>query len=328
MKVSVIIPCFNYGHFLPETLQSLVSQTYPNWEALVIDDGSEDSTPHLMAFWKERDPRIRYFRQEKGGVSKARNLGLTLSTGDLIQFLDADDLLSPEKIEIQVTEFRRNPGLDISYTENFYFPDGSPQLRYLDQEFTDRNWLRKFSGYGAYALENLIQNNLAVISSPMVKKELTLRFGGFSTDFSHCEDWKFWLQCALEGARIHFASHSQAFTLIRVHAKSVSQNVKIMQYGELKLRAWLERELKATSSLTEKEKNGLIWLNQSRRTLLVKHMIYLNSLTDLSHLREMKQLVPWYLLLLFYVKALNHKRKKNHKIHASHRHYPIVQRAK
>lgn len=328
MKVSVIIPCHNYGHFLPDTLHSLLSQTYPNWEALIIDDGSEDSTPHIVEYWKEKDPRIRYFRQEKEGVSKARNLGLSLSTGDLIQFLDADDLLSPEKIEIQVNEFRNHPGLDLSYTENFYFPDGNTQQLYLDQEFTNRKWLRQFSGHGAYALENLIQNNLAVISSPMIRKELALRIGGFSTDFSHCEDWKFWLQCGLEGANIHFSSHPKAYTLIRVHAKSVSQNLKNMQYGELKLRAWLDGELRVNPSLSGKEKTKLKRLNQSRRSLLVKHMIYLNSLRDRDHLMEMKRLVPWYLLLLFYIKALNHKRKNIHKIYASHRYHPIVQRTK
>ncbi|RIW13388.1 glycosyltransferase [Algoriphagus lacus] len=328
MKVSVIIPCHNYGHFLPETLNSLVLQTYPNWEALIIDDGSDDCTPHVASNWMKKDPRINYFRLEKGGVSRARNHGLSLCQGDFIQFLDADDLLSPEKIELQLAAFRKFPDLDLTYTENYYFPDEEPQLRYLDQEFTNRIWLRKFSGSAAYALENLIQNNLAVVSSPMIRKDLALATGGFSEDFAFCEDWKFWFQCVLLGAKIRFVSHPDAYTLIRVHKKSVSQNLRSMQYGEMKLRAWLEDQLKQNQYLSQREKRHLLQLNKSRKSLLVKHMIYLSPLSDLDHLIEIGKLIPWYQVLLYYLKALNRKRKNNRKTHAIHRHNHSVQRTK
>lgn len=309
MKVSIIIPCYNYGHFLAECLQSLVDQTYPNWEALVIDDGSSDSTPHVGKFWSEKDPRIQYFSIKNGGVSKARNFGLSQARGQFIQFLDADDLLSPDKMEIQLEAFRRDPKLDLTYTENFYFQDERPGLLFLDQELTDRDWMHRFSGSGAKALSHLIQNNLAVISSPILKKELAQKVGGFAQGIAHTEDWRFWIECVLNGAKIKFVSDSLAYTLIRVHSSSVSQNILRMQYGELALRAWIAKQLAGFNGISSKEKSQLLKVNFNRRTQLIKHIMYLGPINSLTHLKSMATLIPWWKVGWFYLKTLNRKRK-------------------
>lgn len=311
MKVSIIIPCYNYGHFLAECLQSLLDQTYPNWEALVIDDGSSDSTPHVGKFWAEKDPRIQYFRIKNGGVSKARNFGVSQASGQLIQFLDADDLLSPEKIEIQLESFRRNPETDLTYTENFYFPNERPDLLFLNQELTDRDWMHRFSGSGAEALSHLIQNNLAVISSPILKRELAEKVGGFPERIGHTEDWQFWIECVLQGANIRFVSDPLAFTLIRVHSGSVSQNILRMQYGELALRSWIARRLSDFAGISPKEKSWLLRINLNRRTLLIKHVMYLGPINSFTHLKSMATLIPWWKVGWFYLKMINRKRKAN-----------------
>ncbi|GMQ31551.1 glycosyltransferase family 2 protein [Algoriphagus confluentis] len=309
MKVSIIIPCYNYGHYLPDCINSILNQTYPNWEAWIIDDGSLDCTPQVGQFWAQKDSRIHYKRQKNLGVSRARNFGVELCTGELIQFLDADDLLSPEKLEVQVREFAQNKSIDISYTENFYFQDGNPNEFYLDQEFNNRDWLRRFSGSGEKALSNLILNNLAVISSPLIKKDLVLKTGGFQEKIAHTEDWQFWLQCVLAGANVKFIAHSRAYTLIRVHPRSVSQNITKMQYGELALRTWLDNELRKSEKLNHREKLILIRSNLHRKALLVKHMMYLGPLNNWNHLLEISRLIPWYKVIWFYLKALNRKRK-------------------
>ncbi|MBF1605067.1 MAG: glycosyltransferase family 2 protein, partial [Prevotella shahii] len=107
MKISVIVPCYNQEAFLDESLASVANQTYTNWECIIVDDGSTDSSALIAKAWQEKDARFKYFYQENKRVSGARNTGLTLAQGDLIQFLDGDDLLQPTKLEESVEAFKR-----------------------------------------------------------------------------------------------------------------------------------------------------------------------------------------------------------------------------
>ena len=100
--VTVIIPCFNQGHFLPAALDSVQAQTHSAWECLVVDDGSSDCTAAVAQQYSRRDKRIRLINQESRGPSAARNTGLRLARGRYLQFLDADDWIAPDKIERQL----------------------------------------------------------------------------------------------------------------------------------------------------------------------------------------------------------------------------------
>src|ERR1700749_2632679 len=96
--VSIIIPCYNYGAYLPSTLKSLQEQSFDRWECWVIDDGSTDDTREVVNNFSQSDPRFKYYHQENAGQPTARNTGLQKAHGFFIQFLDADDLLQKEKI--------------------------------------------------------------------------------------------------------------------------------------------------------------------------------------------------------------------------------------
>lgn len=103
--ISIIIPTYNRGNFLGETLDSVIAQTFQNWECIVVDDGSTDFTNELLEFYCERDPRITYHLRPKNrikGANTCRNYGFELSKGEYIQFLDSDDLISTNKLEEQV----------------------------------------------------------------------------------------------------------------------------------------------------------------------------------------------------------------------------------
>jgi len=119
-KVSVIIPCYNQGDYIGETLQSLQSQYYSNWECVVIDDGSTDNTVAVVDDFCQKDSRILLFSKSNGGSASARNFGLTKVSGDYIQFLDADDLLDELKFQKQV-ELMERLALDVSYTDYSFF---------------------------------------------------------------------------------------------------------------------------------------------------------------------------------------------------------------
>jgi glycosyltransferase involved in cell wall biosynthesis len=100
--ISIIIPCYNQGEFLDETLKSVLKQTYTNWECIIVNDGSSDDTEVIAEKWIEKDSRFIYLNKENGGVSSSRNLGIEKAKGDFIQFLDADDLLADNKIAISI----------------------------------------------------------------------------------------------------------------------------------------------------------------------------------------------------------------------------------
>ena len=103
--VSVIIPCYDQAHFLRESIESALGQTYPHCEVLVVDDGSTDTTAQVAAAY----PAVHYIRQENSGVSAARNAGLKQSRGEYLVFLDADDRLLPRALEIGVDSLRQHP---------------------------------------------------------------------------------------------------------------------------------------------------------------------------------------------------------------------------
>ena len=103
--VSVLVPCFNQGRYLMDALRSILFQTYSHHEILVIDDGSTDDTREVAA----RFDKVKYFYQENRGLASARNAGIRESKGDLLVFLDADDLLSPSALQIGVGELMAHP---------------------------------------------------------------------------------------------------------------------------------------------------------------------------------------------------------------------------
>jgi glycosyltransferase involved in cell wall biosynthesis len=108
--VSVVIPTFNYGHLVGEAVESVLAQTYPHVETIVVDDGSTDDTRQRLARYGDR---IRYHYQPNAGLSAARNTGIELAQGELIAFLDSDDAFHPRKLEIQVDWMQRHPSIGL-----------------------------------------------------------------------------------------------------------------------------------------------------------------------------------------------------------------------
>lgn len=125
--VSVIMPSWNTGKFIAESIQSVIDQTYENWELIIVDDCSTDNTDEVVA--KFRDKRIRYFKNEKNsGAALSRNRALREARGEWIAFLDSDDLWNPDKLEHQIN-FMNEHGYTLSYTEYEKIDEESKPLR-------------------------------------------------------------------------------------------------------------------------------------------------------------------------------------------------------
>lgn len=122
-KVSIIIPCYNQAQYLPDAVESVVNQTYKDWECIIVNDGSPDNTSKaarkLMA--KYHDRRIIFLEKENGGLADARNFGIKNSHGKYILPLDADDKIHPEILQKTVTLLETHPEVAIAYTDPLHF---------------------------------------------------------------------------------------------------------------------------------------------------------------------------------------------------------------
>ena len=143
--ISIIIPCYNQVAFLPETLQSVLDQSYEHWECIIVNDGSLDNTEEVALEWCQKDSRFNYLKKENGGLSSARNAGLKIAKGEYIQFLDSDDILEKDKLLQQSSFFQTNIDIIVSGYRYFESSEGISKLRI-------------FGRYGALP-ENVITSN-------------------------------------------------------------------------------------------------------------------------------------------------------------------------
>lgn len=225
--VSIIVPCYNQAQYLDECLNSVLDQTYPNWECIIVNDGSPDNTEEVAMKWTNKDERFKYLYKTNGGLSSARNFGLQHSSGQYILFLDSDDLIEIKKLEQHMFMFVQEPTVDVTISGYRYFEDGSNVLTIMGRNnFAPEVFILKEDS-DIIPLFNC--RNPFVISAPIYKKELIEKVGFFDVQLSSLEDWDFNLRCALKGAIFHHIGYSiHSKTLIRLHNASMMRNYQVM----------------------------------------------------------------------------------------------------
>lgn len=227
-RISVIIPCFNYDHFLDEALTSLESQTYRDWECIIIDDGSTDNTAEVARIRAERDSRFRYFHQAHRGLCAARNAGIAQSRGEFLQFLDADDFLASSKFETQLSRFEKEPQADIVYG-NFCFtsPDASERWRW------GKVRVRLKDDALGDLLANTGKNLMIPIHALLFRRSCFERWGWWDENLGTNEDGEIKIRFAALGAR--FACDDVIVAAYRKHGNSVAADPTNMRRGFLGL---------------------------------------------------------------------------------------------
>lgn len=196
--VSVIIPAYNAEKYIAEAIESVLAQTYPEVECIVVDDGSTDRTGEIV---RSYGSRVQYISQDNAERSTARNNGILHAKGDYISFLDADDYQAPEKIRDQVDLLEVHPEYDAVYSKVMYFRDNGSRSFYS---------IRRISPIGDIVKE-LILSNFITIHSPLFRKSAVNRIGGFDPAISRYEDWDFLLRLAFTGSRFAFIDKFHAF---------------------------------------------------------------------------------------------------------------------
>lgn len=241
--ISVIVPTYNYGRFIGGAIESLRAQTRPDWECVVVDDGSTDDTAEVVAGFAARDPRVRLLRQENRRQAAARNNGLRHSSGRYVQFLDADDLIEPRKLELQAEHLERHPGAGIVYGDARFFPTEDPGARLHTMYGEDRPWQPGLSGEGAEVLLPLLRHNSVMIGATLVRREVVERVGAFDEELPAIEDWHYWLRCAAAGVRFDYRDAPGTLSLIRSHPVSWSKDERRNAAAEVLMRRKLRRAL-------------------------------------------------------------------------------------
>lgn len=276
-KVSIIIPCYNQSAFLEHCLNSVLNQTFQDWECLLINDGSTDNTEEICKKWLEKDVRFFYFKKENQGVTKTRDFGLDNAKGDWIQFLDADDILATNKLEKSL-QFSNQANIIIS---NFGMLFGNQ----ITAPFCDLT---------AYEInfENLVSKwdidfNLP-IHCPLIKKELIDKTR-FKSSFKANEDWVFWLEIFhKKEINLHFIDEQLAF--YRHNSEGASKNLSSVfqdnynvnefvfdQYGDDAKRLVFQRINRQNLQLKTTNLEQKSYIRQLQNTKVLKLYLYLRK---------------------------------------------------
>lgn len=183
-KVSIILPTFNRADFLSRALDSVRSQSFREWECIVVDDGSTDETAELLASASREDVRLRPIRLSHGGLpGRTRNAGLNASRGEFVAFLDDDDLWLPHKLETQVSLFEAQPEIAMTFSRVERFGDATgPWPRRLPERLS---------------LRHLLASNPVACSTVVVRQSVLERTGPFDESLRVAEDFELWIRIAL-----------------------------------------------------------------------------------------------------------------------------------
>jgi glycosyltransferase involved in cell wall biosynthesis len=281
--VSVIIPSYNYAHFLPETLESVINQTWANWECIIINDGSTDNTEMVSLEYCKKDNRICYYAQSNGGLSSARNTGIKLSRGEYLLFLDADDIIHPDKIIKHLNYFESNISAHVVYSNFSYFYEtgvyiDSPfkRVKLNEDAFSDflLNW----------GFEFVIPIHSPIIKSYLIKDNNIW----FEESLRAREDWLFWIKLTQLKAKFVFIDERLSF--YRKHVSSMVYNSEHMITNTIiacfrvyeMLPANLKPEFenkysKYLSKSLEESKNNLLQFHNSRIYIIYRKLKKLKS---------------------------------------------------
>jgi glycosyltransferase involved in cell wall biosynthesis len=221
VEISVIIPAYNAQEYVLATLNSLVAQDYPAWEAIVVNDGSTDQTLQILE--RLEDERITIVSTAHRGVSAARNYGLSLAKGSYVYFLDADDLLAVDALSRCRSILEWHPNFVAVYGEAFAFSDESEIAEHngVAPLFSDRP-------VGNVMKAILRANFIACGSVVMARKDIIDKTQGFPRELKLGEDWALWVELAGLGDFYHLANPPLVF--YRQHTKSASGRLVVDEF--------------------------------------------------------------------------------------------------
>jgi len=229
-RISILLTCYNHLRFLPAAYQSVLDQTFGDYEILAIDDGSSDGT---RAWLKEREGgKLRcIFNEANLGTYATLNVGLNEAKGDFIAILNDDDLWAPGKLAAQAALLESNTRLGLAHT-NGWFIDGEGG-RHPDPAPLGFPFPHLPSGH---VLANLMDHNQIITSSVLIRREAFAKCGEFDPAFYGCGDWHMWVRIARE---YEIGYVDEPLTFYRVHGSNAALNDEKMFEDGKRIREWI-----------------------------------------------------------------------------------------
>lgn len=181
--VSIIVPCYNQAHFLNEALQSVLEQTYLDWECIIVNDGSSDNSEEIAINWTEKDTRFKYFHKENGGLANARNFGIQRAKHNIILPLDSDDKINKNLILEVINEFNNSQADIVHYDVEF---------------FGEKKGVYPLPNY---SYKKLLLRNTFIACTPF-RKDNCLKIGGYDEKLKSFEDWDLWIRMLNENSKV------------------------------------------------------------------------------------------------------------------------------
>ena len=262
------MPAYNMEKYIAQSIESVIAQTYKDWELLIVNDGSTDNTNTIIKEFASKDQRVKYFYQENGHLAKARNTGISMAKGEILAFLDSDDLWLPQKLEISL-QILLESKVDLLFTESYHFSENIFDLSKVDYPVMG---VLNMTYSGDEALKLFIERNRVPVLTVLVYKSKVTDLGGFDTILKKAEDFDLWIRLLKSGSV--FKSISQPLSAYRMVNNSMSssdrlsskfvldmliKNFDLSQLEQLKvvhfIKAWIRRYI--ISTLTPNEYSQL-----------------------------------------------------------------------
>jgi len=244
--VSVIIPTYNRADLVGAAVESVLKQTYTDFEVIVVDDGSQDNTSDIIRAYS--DSRIRYFYQDNAGLGAARNTGIELARGDFLSFLDSDDLLLPEKLGFQVSQFEEDESLG-------FVSSGYQFIEWNGQPVAFRwPWILQ----PHLNLETILYGCPIVPNAVLVRTSWVRKIGGFNNNLRRAEDFDLWSRLAAAGCSMDWSP--AVLCAYRLHPGQMVRDGK----SQKEVTLWVLGELFKQPDLSEeilKRKNAILSIN-------------------------------------------------------------------
>jgi glycosyltransferase involved in cell wall biosynthesis len=218
-KVSVIIPSYKTANLIARCLDTVMAQTFQDFEAIVVNDGSPD-TPELERVLQPYMDRIVYIKQENKRCAGARNTAIKHARGEFLAFLDSDDTWYPEHLASQMQQFAADPSLDLVYCDSLLVGDPQRESRFME----------RCPSNGPATFETLIVEKCQIpISTVVVRKAAIIKAGGFDEKIPRCDDYDMWVRTAFHGAKIGYIRKLTVHMYIGRPGSMSQENAKMVE---------------------------------------------------------------------------------------------------